>query len=98
MEAFPCAQDCRMWAKPNCLPICRGCAVFANAKQRLKMRPHKLWRMDRLICFLAQTLMAFYLAFVSVTGQYSTLTLVGNRRVMHFTWDSMSSCTLMARQ
>lgn len=24
------------------LPICRGCAVFANAKQRLKMRPHKL--------------------------------------------------------
>lgn len=41
------------------LPICRGCAMFANVKQRLKMRPHKLWRMDWLICFLALTLMPF---------------------------------------
>lgn len=27
------------------------------------MRPHKLWRMDRLICFLAQTLMFFFSFF-----------------------------------
>lgn len=56
------------------LPICRGCAMFANAKQRLKMRPHKLWRMDRLICFLAQALTAFFFfggggVFVSATRQ-----------------------------
>lgn len=48
--------------------------MFANAKQRLKMRPHKLWRMDRLICFLAQALTAFFFlwgggVFVSATRQ-----------------------------
>ena len=57
------------------LPICRGCAVFVNVKQSLKMRPHKLWRMDRLICFLAQALTAFFFlvcVFVSATGQLIT--------------------------
>lgn len=52
------------------LPICRGCAMFANAKQRLKMRPHKLWRMDQLICFLAKTLAAFlHSAFLQLGSQ-----------------------------
>lgn len=93
------------------LPICRGCAVFANAEQRLKMRPHKLWRMDWLICFLAQALTAFFfLVFVSVTGwlimkplsllHYSTLMvrgLVGNRgRIVYFTWDNMPRSMLIA--
>ena len=62
--------------------------MFANVKQRLKMRPHKLWRMA-LTDLLSGTGTdsIFFLVFISATGQlimkplsllyYSTLVLGG---------------------
>lgn len=72
------------------LPICRGCAVFANAKQRLKMRPHKLE--DGLTDLLSGTstdgfsffFFSFRVVFVSATGRLimKPLSLLENSTLM----------------